>query len=898
MGKRQVTAEWAWISKAPGSHEDYGVLASSAGQTEVGSFAGAYVAGVPSSSLPADDPTCPPWVTFGSHPTSADRQLVSVSAQDPWRGQDQALRPIWPRRFFLCWYDDLAGHQVSFRTLWGAVAPITLPRPDRRPAPIALRPQPLGDLIARIDVIGFERVAAIAAALLDGPVAVTGTADLRLADPSAAIDRLAILDAVAALLPYGFRADASATSAVDNTIAHRMRLVLADYASNGQQTAPLRGPAVTPRSELARDYLTMLAEKEHWEGLDAVVAHLWDAASACSFGRPEAALEMLDELNRHSHKIRAAKNGAEGLKLTRSFFYDEPSRVEQMWRSPEMDEYTRGKLLRPLLEAEDQQVADTLHRHWDAVADEYVTLVNRRLDEGDVRCAMRSLTAARAQPDPEATDRLLRKLVDPPSVSSENWPRGIVTRAVLLRQCPVPVPGTFAQTRAALRRGPATEWPGQLVRELLSGELAADPPVERAAAWVSWLSGSVAGEDLPGWVIALGYALAGPGDEMAQESIRSLIGQDAVWAAIVLSLARDRRRVHMALAIPGLADDLLSQAVLLATQPGQEDTRRMLADAIDVPLWEQRLDPGTIAAIDAARILLACAPANFPDDRSRQEFSRYDEGLRQVLRLTSVRDTRPSLATQFLGQVVPARSRRGLSGGAVWLLQAWSEDERLVFAVAGYAAVPEVSSALGGEPRLGYDFWSRLAAVQPDLRQAAAVPLLRGTVEQAIANPLILDRHADERFGVTGSKLALAMYQACRSGMSPVQIVEVCRDASVEDRTLMTTISHRALDDVLQELGSLLAHPARAAEDDPAAAAERQAVAEEVLLDLRKLICDGALGADYGMEFWRFLDRRLRAERAARKRVRRRLRRRTWPFKPPAPASPERQASAGTGGAE
>src|SRR5207244_2857925 len=141
-------------------------------------------------------------------------------------------------------------------------------------------------------------VAAIAAALLDGPVAVTGTADLRLEDPSATVDRFTVLDAVAALLPYGFRADASATSAVDNTIAHRMRLVLAEYASNGQQAAPLRGPSVTPRSELARDYLAMLSDKEHSEGLDVVVAHLWNATAACSFSRPEAALEILDGLNR------------------------------------------------------------------------------------------------------------------------------------------------------------------------------------------------------------------------------------------------------------------------------------------------------------------------------------------------------------------------------------------------------------------------------------------------------------------------------------------------------------------------------------------------------------------------------------------------------------------------
>ena len=298
MDQRQVAAEWAWISKEPGSCEDYGVLAASAGPIDVGSFAGAYVAGLPSSSTPDSAPTAPPWVTFGSHLTGADRQVLSVSVQDPWQGQDQARRPIWPRRFFLLRYDGLAAARASYRTVWDAVAPTGLPHPDRQPIPVAVRPQPLGDVVAAINGIGFDHVAAIAAALLDGPVAVTGTAGLRLEDPSTALNRLAVLDAVAALLPYGFRADLSVSTAVDNTVAHRMRLILAEYANGLQQAASLRGTPVTPRSELARDYLTLLRDKARWDGLNTVVAYLWDATVACSFGRTETALEVLDGLNR------------------------------------------------------------------------------------------------------------------------------------------------------------------------------------------------------------------------------------------------------------------------------------------------------------------------------------------------------------------------------------------------------------------------------------------------------------------------------------------------------------------------------------------------------------------------------------------------------------------------
>ena len=889
MEPRPVTAEWAWISKAPGSHGDYGVLASSSGLSDAGGIAGTYVAGVPSSSMPTAASGGPPWVTFGSHLTPADHQLVSVSVQDPWRGQDQALRPIWPRRFFLCRYDDLAAFRVSYRTLWDAVAPITLPRPSRQPAPVPVRPQPLSQVILAIGNIGFNRVAAIAAALLDGPVVVTSTADLRLEDPSATVDRLTVLDAVAALLPYGFRADASATSAVDNTIAHPMRLVLAEYASNGQQAAPLRGPAVTPRSELARDYLAMLSDKERWEGLDVVVAHLWSATEACSFSCPETALEILDGLNRHGYKLRAARNCAESVKLSRFFFHDDPSQVARMWRSPEMDAQTRGKLLRPLLEAEDRDLADALREHWGVVADQYAMLVSYRLDEGDIRSAIRGLTAAMVQPDAEAADRLLRKLVEPPEVPGQTWRQGVVTRAAFLRQCPVPVHGTFAQTRAALRSGPITGWQGQLVGELLFGEIAADTAAERAQSWAAWLSRPAVEGELPGWVAALGYLLAGRDGDEVRESVRALVQQDAIWMATALALAGKSGRVRQALAVPGLADDLVGQAALAGTRPGQEDIRRILATAIDVPLWEHGVDPVAIAAVDAARILLGSSAPGFPYDRTRQEFSRYDEGVRRVLGLDSVRSARPEFAARFLGQVVPVGSPPRLSSGAVWLLQAWSADERLVSVVAEYATVQGAAAAWVRDPRLGCDFWSRLAAVQPGLRGAMASSMLRETIERAIAHPAALVRYVDDRFGLTGSKLALAIHHARRSGMSATQILAVFRDISVEDRTLTETISHRALDDVLREFESLLAHPARAGEDDPAAAAGRQAGAEAALFEFRKLICDGALGAAYGGEFWRFLDRRLRAESAARKRARRRLRRRPWPFTPPGSASTGRQ---------
>jgi hypothetical protein len=89
--------------------------------------------------------------------------------------RDQAGRPIWPRRFFACWYGDVAASRPSYRALWEAVADERLPRSDHDPVPIVLSPDSGDRAIAAIAEIGLERVAAIAAALLEGPVAMTGT---------------------------------------------------------------------------------------------------------------------------------------------------------------------------------------------------------------------------------------------------------------------------------------------------------------------------------------------------------------------------------------------------------------------------------------------------------------------------------------------------------------------------------------------------------------------------------------------------------------------------------------------------------------------------------------------------------------------------------------------------
>lgn len=801
MGQRQVAAEWAWISKEPGSHEDYAILAASTGPAGVQAFARTYVAGVPSSEATDDAPAASPWVTFGSHETSADRRLLSISVQDPWGARDQARRPIWPRRFFLCWYEDIASACASYRSLWNAVAPLELPRPDRGPVRFMVGPQSLGDVLTAIDELGFDQVAAIAAALLDGPVAVTGTIASRLTKTSMPADRLAILDAVAALLPYGFRACLSASTAVDNTVAHRIRLILADYASGSQQSACLVGPPLQPRSDLGGDYLTMLLAKKRRDGLEAVVSFLRDAASPCSFEHADEALRILDGLNQSRYRVLAAVDGAEGLKLSQEFFQHDQDQVARAWHSSELDRPTRIKLLRPLLDTDASDRTGILDRHWEAVADEYGALVRGRLDTGDLDSAIHAIAVADSQPDALATDRLLKALVCAPGEPTETFPDRVAIQADLLRQLPVPEPGAFGLTYDALRLGPLEGWQGQLVRELLSRELAAGPAAKRAAAWVAWLSGPGSEGAAPGrpdWPAGLRAVLGTTELTSRSDNVRQLFQAGVRWATLALALAEQAGRSCEVLGVPGLADDLAELAATATSQSVPAEIRRDLASALGTVRWDG-LDPAAVAAVDVARLLLGGELSDFPDQVTQPELSRYEEGLRRVLRLRVPRDMRSGLSRQF----------------------------------------------------------------ELPLSRALALAILRRTIEQVVVDPSALPSRVERQFVVRVSKTALALYRARLSGMSSTQILQVMKNTQVNGVTLAEKVSYRALDDLLIECEFLLSRAVPLIEQGGANALD----------EFRELICAGVLGAGYGSQYRRFLDQRLRAEEAARKQLRRRLRR-------------------------
>ena len=290
----RVTVEWAWISKEPGREIGYGVLAASVGDTDVGRYGGRYVVGTPNSSMDVSLPGAPPWLTFGPFLAAATGPLISVSVIDPRQNRDQAGRPIWPQRFFLMRYNEVAEARASYQGLWNAVRDVRLPALDRLPLLLEPRAQSVDDLVTTVERRGRDRMTSLAAMILEGPVALTESAQL------SRDERLAVLDAIVALLPYGFRAAISASSAVDNNVRHSVDLVFAEYANiaNNQTLVPLSvaSPVPVPRTAAGRAYRDLLREKILTFGIRAVVEHLWAATEARSLARPEEARAILREL--------------------------------------------------------------------------------------------------------------------------------------------------------------------------------------------------------------------------------------------------------------------------------------------------------------------------------------------------------------------------------------------------------------------------------------------------------------------------------------------------------------------------------------------------------------------------------------------------------------------------
>jgi hypothetical protein len=869
MAETQIAADWAWISKDPAEGIGYSVLATSAANVDFRPFIGRYVPGSPNSSTPADAPDAPPWVTFGPVATKGDGVLMSVSVRDPWQDRDHAGRPVWPQRLLVMRFADLAAAQASYQTMWAFAHNAPVPRDPPEPLQLVVAGQVTATLAATIERYGLPQLAALAAALLDGPVVVSEAAGLQ------RDERLAVLDAIAALLPYGFRADLSASSVVDNTVEHGIRLAFANYPSAEQQLRSLRAPAHQPGSERANRYQAMLAEKAAARGLQAVVDHLWTFRAPCSFDYPDDAPTILAELDFYGGFSRALRERRASRAQVLKFFAD-PGRAQEHWAA--FDPHMRENAISPYLADRDVEVTVAILRGWEFVRHDVVTMINDHLGARGAGFGVWCLEAAAAVPGngsgtpSEVADQLLGKMLVPVGLNAEDRSGRIGILVQLLRQCRVPAAGQFRYSCDELRFGDLGGWQAHLVRELLLQETAgpAEPgppavtPADRAGAWITWLCGSPFSASLewPSWVAALDFAASASAGPDAAESARAVIRQDAAWTVVLLRLAERFGRYSRLLKTA--ARDLIDLAAKLPApaQPGSHAA--VLRDELDHNLWQLRVAPVTVAAVDVARVLLGGTPRHLAAQLTEARLAGYVDALSPALAPDVMTPRRADVEQAFLRQAMSGQAATGLAGAGVWLLNTWAVDPDRITGLCDFIAAQD-AGARPYDESLSDAYWEALAK-RPELAgYAAGQQLVTATRESGLA-PLTAFRRIVTEDGVTSTPLARACYKARRAGLRPAGIVTALAsggaDRIVPDR----------LDDVLREFQQLLLCSYL---DAPRANTELgpQQAAEAELLACQALIAWGGLGEVYGEQFRRHLMERWRGTGRIQRRLVRILRR-------------------------
>src|SRR5271165_1512987 len=671
MSEGTISADWAWISKDPEGGIGYSILKDSAATIDFPSLASRYVPGSPSSTIPEGAPDAPPWVTIGPGEASADDVLISVSVRDPWRELDDSGRPVWPQRLLVVPFTELAKADASYRTIWEAVRGAEVPAPAAKPVSLKVAPRSRAKLLDTFERHRFDRIAALASALLDGPVAIADATHLTREE------RLDLLDAVAALLPYGFRVDLSVSSSVNNTAQHGIRLVFATFPNEGQQLISLVHAAPKPHGDWSSRYQTALHDKLEVCELPDLLDHMWGKKGKkdhpYSFDDPGRAFAALMEIDFYGGILRDLAKQPIELERILKFFAD-PARVQQSW--PELDEHTRNNALASLLVASDARVAGVLVHCWDFLGADVNRRINAELDAGKADLAMRCLSMFRSLDGGEdhLEDSLLAEILIPAGehLAKQRWDRRLTMLVGLLQWRGVPEVGRYVTTCDDLRFGESDKWQARLVRELLARELASSGDDARALEWVQWLCQTpFSGDwDRPGWVMGLGYLLGRPVGDQALYNVRLLARRDALWTLVLLRLAR------CANGLGALLNDVSPQLIELAASlkpavPG--NAAAQLADELAPKVSALDVRAAALAQVDLVRVLLGGRPEDFP---FHVWPAAYGAALREALESECVRPRLASLADEFLARAVYVRTEHDrLTAGGVSLLNEWSVDQ-------------------------------------------------------------------------------------------------------------------------------------------------------------------------------------------------------------------------------
>ncbi|MEV6653625.1 hypothetical protein [Streptomyces sp. NPDC051219] len=254
-----IRAHWAVLSKPPADGGDYRILTCSGGPSAYEAFEDLVretLFGTPPQWTAGGSPgEGLPWISFGAFGDGeVSTRHVSVSVTD-WSGPvesywDSSGRRTASTRYFVLPYEDLARQGIGLTGLWNAVRPVELPPVEgERPLALGVESDPLPVVAEFVDEeLGFGWAAATAAVALETPLSLVSRSS------RFALTRLATIDAVAWLLPYGYRAALTASTWAPEPGA-RTPWLCYTHASAPSRIRVHEGVAPEPRSRAARAHL-------------------------------------------------------------------------------------------------------------------------------------------------------------------------------------------------------------------------------------------------------------------------------------------------------------------------------------------------------------------------------------------------------------------------------------------------------------------------------------------------------------------------------------------------------------------------------------------------------------------------------------------------------------------
>ena len=318
-----IKPQVALKSKRQGDAVDYRVLAQSEGPLSNKDFESLFnrlsVGNLPTPAQSKYEGERPPWVTFGTFKLDGATYIAAIH-QDWTARNDRSTRQVSATVGLCLPYEVFAAEAPSYRLLHNqmpGVSALAHTHSGTLETPRVCLTGEGGqwEAVAKsIEEFGVEFCASVAALAVQSPVALVNGYDL------SSDLRLSFIDAVAGLLPFGARADLSASTWMQSASSSAMRLGFTDQARPGQQQRVAWGEAASnklERGSKAERYYQLLLDIKDRCGLAHLVTALSGRREPMSFGEGDAFIDALREtdlLNLLWQDLKAGRASSEEIR--------------------------------------------------------------------------------------------------------------------------------------------------------------------------------------------------------------------------------------------------------------------------------------------------------------------------------------------------------------------------------------------------------------------------------------------------------------------------------------------------------------------------------------------------------------------------------------------------------